>query len=317
VQTPKPHLISKNADAVCDLCDNAEGIWKIHYPEYTYRVGDFEAPPWFAHDKYYCPSCHFLWADVFKDMDLVEYGEKYVENNYDHQRRPTESRMQFAPLLISKLVRLTGGNRFLDYGCGYNYTYVYELRSRGIDLWGCDISAAVNYSRYIRRLPFESFPDDFFDGIFSIDVMEHISDFENDFREMARFLKPGCYMLHNTIALDRYWRDDDVVPDDPMVWAPWHCSVFSERSGRVLAEKVGLGFEGIIPVRSDTGIAFLFRKPGPTPARRFNLLGKAWKLWRLMTYMPYFRKNYIRAITLPGSEKKDIGYRQDVRRRKE
>jgi hypothetical protein len=102
-----------------------------------------------------------------------------------------------------------------------------------------------------------------------------------------------------------------------MVWAPWHCSVFSERSGRVLAEKVGLSFEGIIPVRSDTGIAFLFRKPGHAPARRFNILGTAWKLWRLVNYWLYFRKNYIRARTLPGSGQKNIGYRQDVGERKE
>ena len=82
-----PHILSKSAAVHCKLCANGEGIWEIHYPEYVYRSGDFEAPPWFSHSKYYGPSCHFLWTDVFTDMDLVEYGKKYVENNYDHQRK--------------------------------------------------------------------------------------------------------------------------------------------------------------------------------------------------------------------------------------
>jgi len=287
-----PHILSKSAAVHCKLCGNGEGIWEIHYPEYIFRSGDFEAPPWFAHSKYYCPSCHFLWTDVFRDMDLVAYGEKYVENNYDHQRRPTESRMAQAPSLLEKLVRLTGGSRFLDYGCGYNSTYIYELRSRGFDVWGCDISAAVNYSRFVLHLPFENFPEGFFDGIYSMDVMEHFSQFEGDFENMLRILKPGGYVLHNTISLDQYWKDDKEPPDDPMVWAPWHCSVFSRRSAAVLADRVRLGFEGVIPTQSDTGLAFLFRKPGSAPITRFNYVGIIKQTLKLRMFMAYFKNNY-------------------------
>jgi hypothetical protein len=109
-----PHILSKNVPVRCKLCGNAEGIWEINYPEYIFRSGDLEAPPWFAHNKYYCPSCHFLRTDVFREMDLLEYGKKYAENNYDHQRRPTESSMACTPYLLGKLIRLTGGSRFLD-----------------------------------------------------------------------------------------------------------------------------------------------------------------------------------------------------------
>lgn len=288
----KPRIISKNVDSQCTLCGNEQGLWLIHFPEYIYKTGAFEAPPWFSHNKFLCPSCRFLWTDVFDKLDTAEYGKKYTEANYDHHRRPTEDRMAFAPMLISKLVKLSGGSRFLDYGCGYNYPYIYELRSRGFDLWGVDISAGINYSRYIRRLPFENFPDDFFDGIFSIDVMEHLAHFDNDFSNMKRILKPGGYMLHNSISLDQFWRGDNAAPDDPMVWSPWHCTIFSERSAAVLAERLGLVFKGMIPTRSDTGLAFLFRKAGAMPAARFNALAKAAKLWRLARYSAYFHKNY-------------------------
>jgi SAM-dependent methyltransferase len=290
-----PQVLDRNTEEICRLCGNSRGIWRIHYPTFIFRSGDFEAPPWFAHDKFFCPECLFLWADVFRDLSLAEYGRKYVENNYDHQRRPTESRMAFAPWLLSRLIRFTLGQRFLDYGCGYNYSYIYELRSRGFDLWGCDISAAVNYSRYIRQLPFEDYPDNFFDGIFSIDVMEHLSDFDNDIGNMTRMLKPGGYMLHNTISIERQWPNRDVPSESPMLWAPWHCSIFSEKGAALLAEKVGLEYQGVMDTPSDTGMAFLFRKPGPRRLSRMNIVSVGYQVLRLAMYQRYYRKNYTKA----------------------
>lgn len=297
----KPEIITRNAEKTCKLCGNAAKVWAIHYPSFIFRSGTFEAPPWFAHDKYYCPACHFLWTDVFDNLSLTEYGAKYTENNYEHQRRPVEPRMAFAPRLLALLTWRTGGSRFLDYGCGYNYSYIYELRSRGIDLWGCDISAAVPYSRFVRRLPADGYPSDWFDGMYSIDVMEHVADFFNDFKTMARFLRPGGLVLHNTISLDTYWKGDGQPPDDPMVWAPWHCSVFSDRSAAVLAEKTGLQFCGSVRTHSDTGLAFLFRKPGLAGWRRLNVFSMAYCLLKLLKYQVYFRRNYADKRTLPST----------------
>ena len=297
---PRPEVRTRTADKKCKLCGNSADIWAIHYPHYVFRSGNFEAPPWFAHDKYYCPTCHFLWAEVFDNLSLAEYGVKYTENNYDHQRRPVEPRMAFAPLLLAYLIWRTGGSRFLDYGCGYNYSYIYELRSRGIDLWGCDISAAVPYSRYVRRLPDEGYPPAWFDAIYSIDVMEHVAEFFADFATMARIVRPGGLILHNTISLDRYWKGDGQPPDDPMVWAPWHCSVFSEKSATLLAEKSGLEFCGTVRTHSDTGLAFLFRKPGPLHWRRLNVASMGLRLLKLLKYRLYFRRMYTGAQNLPS-----------------
>jgi SAM-dependent methyltransferase len=237
---------------------------------------------------------------VFDNLSLAEYGLKYTENNYDHQRRPVEPRMAFAPLLLAYLIWRTGGSRFLDYGCGYNYSYIYELRSRGFDLWGCDISAAVPYSRYVRRLPAEEYPTAWFDAIYSIDVMEHVAEFFADFATMARIVRPGGLVLHNTISLDRYWKGDGQPPDDPMVWAPWHCSVFSNRSVALLAEKSGLEFCGTVRTHSDTGLAFLFRKPGQWAWRRLNVPSMGLRLLKLLKYQRYFRRMYTGAQSLPS-----------------
>jgi hypothetical protein len=125
--------------------------------------------------------------------------------------------------------------------------------------------------------------------------MEHIADLDRDFHNLARTLCPGGYMLHNTISLDTYWKPDGEPPDDPMTWAPWHCSVFSSRSAAILAQRVGLEFLGLRHTRSDTGLAFVFRKPGPAPLRRLNVLSIAFRLLKLLKYRRYYRRMYTRA----------------------
>lgn len=298
MQPAVPELKTKNAGIACKLCGQANGIWRIHYPLFIFRSGAFEAPPWFAHDKYYCPSCHFLWTDVFDALSQAEYGTKYTENNYEHQRKPTESRMAFAPELLALLLQRTGGTRFLDYGCGYNYSYIYELRSRGFDLWGCDISAAVPYSRFVHRLPQDPYPESFFDGLYSIDVMEHLADFDGDFRNMVRMLRPGGFLLHNTISLDQYWNGQGEPPRDPMVWAPWHCSVFSEQSATVLGRRLDLEFCGPLATPSDTGLAFLFRKPGPARGGILTAVNTMRRRWKLRAYQRYYAQSYTAASSL-------------------
>ena len=296
-----PAIISRNAPYKCKICGGSNGIIQTHYPPMIFRSGDFEAPPWFAHEKFYCPHCRFMWTDVFDKLDAEAYGCKYLENNYDHQRRPTESRMAFAPSLLRTLINLNAGRRFLDYGCGYNHTYIYELRSRGFDLWGCDISPAINYSRYITQIPFDRFPDDFFDAVYSIDVMEHFADPVNDFSDIARMVKPGGYLLFNTISLDSYIKGEFQPPDDPMVWAPWHCSIFSTDSAERLAELSGLDFKGAMRTNSDTGLAFLFRKPGPLLRRKFDYCYKLKSHIKLLLYEYYFRSNYRKPDPFPGN----------------
>ncbi len=246
----------------CKLCKREDGGLTIHYPHFLYKVGDFVAPDWSAHVKYYCPHCVFLWTDIFDALTLSEYGERYVEANFDRHRRPAEARMKAAPLLLKEVIKLSGGARFLDYGVGYNVPYIYELRGRGIDLWGCDISTKVPYSRFIRQLPTESLPEGTFDGLYSLDVAEHLADVVNDYLTMGRLLKAGGYILHSTYMLHKMWEPSKGLPDHPMLRNPWHISLCSEKAMHVIAEKAGLQFIKSLRVNTDTGFAYLLKKPG-------------------------------------------------------
>jgi ubiquinone/menaquinone biosynthesis C-methylase UbiE len=94
----------------------------------------------------------------------------------------------------------------LDFGCG-NGNSVYQLRKYGFSALGCDFQfksgdhvEELENSQYIRiiqkspyRLPFE---DDSFDLVFSMQVFEHVQDYQSTLAEIHRVLKPGGASLH-------------------------------------------------------------------------------------------------------------------------
>ncbi len=108
----------------------------------------------------------------------------------------------------------------------YNVPYIYELRARGIDLWGCDISKRIPYGRFVKQLPGETLPDGTFDGIYSIQVMEHLHHFCEDFQRMFTLLKPGGMILHQTPVLTNYWDGTSPFPRHFALWSPIMCPFF-------------------------------------------------------------------------------------------
>lgn len=288
---PGPTIICRSGPA-CKVCSSPNTL-VIHFPPFQFVSGDFKAVPWWEHEKYYCPACRFLWADWLDGKSLEEYGEEYVKANTDEQRRPAERRMCMAPELLLRLLCMTGGSRFLDYGVGYNVPYIYELRARGIDLWACDISVAVPYSRFVKRLPQETLPEGTFDGIYSLEVMEHLFHLHEDFLRMFRLLQPGGMMLHQTLLATDYWDGNPPFPRYYGLWDPYHVSVFSEDSARLVAEQVGLEYLGCVPTPRGKGL--LFRRPW-AGARKGKLSawrpGTIWRCFKVIQHELYVQNHY-------------------------
>jgi SAM-dependent methyltransferase len=99
---------------------------------------------------------------------------------------------------------LAPGARVLDFGCGEG-AMVAEYRNAGYDTYGCDIvrtgsgSDRVN-DRFIQEIDSKHyhlpFADDYFDFVFSDQVMEHVQDHASAFAEIKRVMKPGASSLH-------------------------------------------------------------------------------------------------------------------------
>jgi len=139
-----------------------------------------------------------------------EYDDKYfncLEDNWSVVSYPKISTLLEKGLSLAES-RLKISTT-LDLGCG-NGIYCNILKKHSAQVYGIDISeVAVNhciakkiYTKVLQENISEglSFPSDYFDVIFSTEVIEHIEDLDILFKELKRILKKsGVLMLTTTM----------------------------------------------------------------------------------------------------------------------
>ncbi len=113
---------------------------------------------------------------------------------------------------------IKSGMRILDYGCGSGFI-VGQLQARGYDVCGTDISKeAIEYgtSEGIKNLYSTNgievdFPDESFDLILAMDVVEHIDQDDLVVRELERLLRPNGRLIITVPAYQWMWGVQDEV----------------------------------------------------------------------------------------------------------
>jgi ubiquinone/menaquinone biosynthesis C-methylase UbiE len=114
------------------------------------------------------------------------------------------SRRRFALEMFA--ARVPPGSKVLDIGCGTGHL-AGELMQRGYEAWGVDFSEGmVQYAReHYRSDRFQvgdieriQFPDNTFDAVMCLGVVEYLSDDLPALREMWRVLKPGGWAVITT-----------------------------------------------------------------------------------------------------------------------
>jgi SAM-dependent methyltransferase len=111
----------------------------------------------------------------------------------------------------------------LDYGCGSGQTVI-AGRERGMNIFGVEIfhtgesvrkkvAEAGMLGTLVREIKdgVIDFPEEYFDFIFSNQVIEHVKDIDQVLNEIQRVLKPGGTALHLFPARD--------------VWREGHCGI--------------------------------------------------------------------------------------------
>ena len=127
------------------------------------------------------------------------------------------SRRRFALEMLE--ARIPRGSKILDVGCGTGHL-TRELIQRGYEAWGVDFSEAmVHYAHEhydsdrfqagdIERIPF---PDNTFDAVVCLGVMEYLEKDDTALREMWRVLKPGGRAVITTPSITCPFFHVDVV----------------------------------------------------------------------------------------------------------
>ncbi|MCX7796477.1 MAG: methyltransferase domain-containing protein [bacterium] len=124
----------------------------------------------------------------------MEFSFNKIANSYAKYREIHPG------VLRNLLTRIDKDQKVLEIGCGTG-NYIIALNSlKGCQAWGIDISEEMlsiaqnrtsNVDFRVQDAINIDFPSEFFDFIFSVNVIHHIKDYQKYYREAYRVLKYG------------------------------------------------------------------------------------------------------------------------------
>lgn len=130
--------------------------------------------------------------------------------------------------------------KLMDFGCGHGVLALALRRQDNLDIIGLDPFSPTDDQDIVRTtLEDAHFPDNSFDGIITIETMEHISNILPTFRELQRILKPGGVLFIQTRRLEdadyKKQQEKWFYLEDPTT----HVAIYSEKALQRIAEKTG------------------------------------------------------------------------------
>jgi len=152
----------------------------------------------FVDNQFYDREASDWWSDTDNPLMIIRYMmnpvrfayviRHLVSRSYDYRHK-----------------------RVLDIGCGGGFL-TEEIAKHGFDTTGLDPSApslvtARSHARILNlQIDYQEgvgeallFPDNQFDIVFCLDVLEHVSDFRKIIREVSRVLAPGGFFFFETV----------------------------------------------------------------------------------------------------------------------
>lgn len=242
----------------CPICgSNQSKIITYNKPNYvngpSKDLPDVKMPK-----KYLCQNCDHLFS-TWLDADLEEVSSLY-SGIYDSDQLFHENlRYKYELGLMEyslKYIKNSENISLLDFGCGPNTTAAKIMKDKGYDAKCCDILDGYPYDGdfYFKYKTGEPSLEKRFDVIVSIDVIEHLGNTLDSWKDLNRMLKPGGVMSHSFPSRILYSLSHEYCQN------PFHNCLFSKKSLNIICEKTGFRFETMRPFDADVPFVFRFRK---------------------------------------------------------
>lgn len=236
--------------ASCPVCQNIEAT-QFRYP--SFGTPGEEIPP---HNKYRCRSCGHMFTR-WLPPNIDDIGDLYSRAYDTHEEPEANPRKEIERVLLNESMEECGKNGcYLDFSCGNNYEAVLEARSKGHNIFGCDIreSFPADQEGLFQYHPEMNRSQDF-DAIVSVDAVEHIQNIESAWKFFNKSLKEGGLMLHSFPTAFRFNLGHHFMQ------IPFHACLFSEESLHRWSQQMGFKYceERELP-GSDVGYYYVFEK---------------------------------------------------------
>jgi SAM-dependent methyltransferase len=151
---------------------------------------------------------------IFYELNHAELGSTYWDNFWHAERRPDWKSIFYSTFVSHTTLKyLNRGSKILDAGCG-DGRHVYSLQNSGFCAYGIDYATeSISFIHShtpdlqvalgdVTSMPYA---DNFFDGIWSIGVIEHfINGYDDVFKEARRCLRSDGYLFLTFPAMNPY-----------------------------------------------------------------------------------------------------------------
>ncbi len=194
-----------------------------------------------GHSIFYCRRCMTLYSRNDGDAPPAFDYEDYYEG---HDNSTPEFAARRLDEIVKSFESFRQNNRLLDVGCGAGSMLEAGLknnwRAEGIEVSksGVDYLQSKGFKVFFGFLQDAKFPDNHFDVITAVEILEHIPEPQNILKEIARILRPGGIFWattpHSKGASARLLgtRWSTIAP-------PEHIHLFSAKGLKLLLEKSG------------------------------------------------------------------------------
>jgi 2-polyprenyl-3-methyl-5-hydroxy-6-metoxy-1,4-benzoquinol methylase len=198
-----------------------------------------------------CRDCQLVYAPAFADPDQIyvegyfsgEVGDFGMDTRYPEFDEFLDFVARYRMDFLERVVTVPG--RILDVGCGDGHTLA-EAKHRGWDAVGVDLvadaveNAVTRYGLDVRRASLEEsgLPHQSFDVVVTTHVLEHQLDGSGFLTSIARWARPGGYLLievPNWSSADRWSNKDHWFGLRPLE----HLGHYSPRTLARTLERIG------------------------------------------------------------------------------
>lgn len=180
----------------CNLCNNND-------TELVYRINEISIVR--------CRKCGLIYQNPRYEQAKDLYSEEFYEQFYGNKERLLSS----AQVLIEKIAKYVPTKvRILEVGAGLGYT-LKIAKDKGWEAFGTEISPfAVRYAQeefglkiFKGSLKEAKFPENFFDLVIMIHVLEHLSDPAKSLERVFHILKKSgvLYIVVPNISSFKAW----------------------------------------------------------------------------------------------------------------